>query len=215
MPNPFESQLESAIAAYDTAIAASRHNDGSDMSPAQHHQLLTSSMAAIQRAAVVDSIYFQQANENHGGNEFIHLANVIGICTALLADIRNGFLKTLEEIIHSDVFSDYLEMAEHLVNSGYKDAAAVIAGSTLEAHLRNLCAKFGVAIDNGGKPKKADTINADLMKAGAYGKIDLKNVTAWLGLRNDAAHGNYAGYDDKQVSLLISSIRDFIARLPA
>ena len=143
------------------------------------------------------------------------MANVVGICRALLADIRNGFLQTLEEIIHSDVFADYLEMADHLVGNGYKDAAAVIAGSTLEAHLRNLCAKFGVPTDTGGKPKKADTINADLMKAGAYGKIDLKNVTAWLGLRNDAAHGNYGAYDDKQVSLLISSIRDFISRLSA
>lgn len=62
---------------------------------------------------------------------------------------------------------------------------------------------------------KADTLNADLMKTGAYSKIDLKNVTAWLGLRNDAAHGNYSAYDDKQVSLLISSIRDFVARNPA
>jgi hypothetical protein len=64
-------------------------------------------------------------------------------------------------------------------------------------------------------PKKADTMNAELTKAMAYTKLDQKNVTAWLGLRNDAAHGNYNAYDKNQVVLLISSIRDFISRNPA
>ena len=64
-------------------------------------------------------------------------------------------------------------------------------------------------------PKKADAINAELAKAAAYTKLDQKNVTAWLGLRNDAAHGHYSAYDNNQIVLLISSIRDFISRNPA
>ena len=107
------------------------------------------------------------------------------------------------------------KMAQYLLDSGYKDAAAVIAGSTLEAHLRQLCKKVGITTDSGGKPKKADTINSELIKEGAYKKLDQKNVTAWLGLRNSAAHGDYEVYDNMQVNLLISSIRDFITRVPA
>jgi hypothetical protein len=78
-----------------------------------------------------------------------------------------------------------------------------------------LCAKYGVPADVGGHSKKADTMNADLVKAGAYSRLDQKNVTAWLGLRNDAAHGNYGAYDGAQVALLVSSIRDFLSRTPA
>lgn len=58
-------------------------------------------------------------------------------------------------------------------------------------------------------------MNADLVKAGAYAKLEQKSVTAWLGLRNDAAHGEYTAYDAKQVTLFISGIRDFIPRNPA
>lgn len=83
-------------------------------------------------------------------------------------------------------------MADHLTANGHKDAAAVLAGSTLEAHLRQLCSKQGVSTTFSGIPMKVDTINAELVKAGAYSKLDQKNITAWLGLRNDAAHGNYS-----------------------
>jgi hypothetical protein len=55
----------------------------------------------------------------------------------------------------------------------YKDAAAVIAGSTLEEHLRKLAQKNGVAIEKAdGAPKKADALNADLAGAGAYNKLE-------------------------------------------
>ncbi len=42
-----------------------------------------------------------------------------------------------------------------------------------------------------------------------------KNVTAWLDLRNKAAHGEYGKYEADQVGLMIDGIRDFITRHPA
>ena len=140
------------------------------------------------------------------------LAQVIGIAKSLRYDLSNGYLKSFEELIHGDVFADYLEMAEHLCTTGYKDAAAVIAGSTLEAHLKKLCAKFSISTTSDLKAKKADTLNSELVKAGVYTKLDQKNVTSWLDLRNNAAHGNYNNYNKDQVALLISSVRDFIVR---
>ncbi|MFZ0592306.1 MAG: hypothetical protein WAM39_17735, partial [Bryobacteraceae bacterium] len=96
------------------------------------------------------------------------------------------------ELVHADVFSDFLEMADHLLEQGYKDAAAVIVGSVLEEHLRKLCQKHGLGTTiNSGAPKKADLINADLAGAMVYPKLDQKNVTAWLDVRNKAAHGKY------------------------
>ena len=110
-------------------------------------------------------------------------------------------------------------MSQHLLNEGYKDAAAVIAGSSLDAHLRQLCERSGIGsvVSSGGTTtyKKADRLNSDLAAANIYSKLDQKNVTAWLNLRNKAAHGRYAEYESPQVSLLISGIRDFITRNPA
>jgi hypothetical protein len=107
-------------------------------------------------------------------------------------------------------------MATYLVDNGYKDAAAVITGSALEGHLRQLAGKVEIAVsDNEGRPLRADRLNADLAKANAYPKGDQKSVTARLDLRNDAAHGHYDRYEVGQVRLLIDSVRDFIRRYPA
>ena len=114
-----------------------------------------------------------------------------------------------------DLFADYLEMATHLVENRYKDPAAVLAGSTLEVHLRQLCEKHGVAAEQDGKMKKTERLNQDLAQAGAYTKLDLKNITAWLDIRNNAAHGKYKEYTKDQVKFLIAGIRDFINRHPA
>ena len=211
-------QLEDIASEYHQYLSQSQYDDASDViSDTKVQQMLTRTLAAIERATGKNSVYFEQAkstlsSKNHSWG---HLAALIGIAESAKLDIDSGYMVSLEELIHSEVFSDFLEMADYLQSTGYKDAAAVIAGSTLEAHIKQLCVKYGVSIQNNGKPKKADTLNADLVKASAYSKLDQKNVTAWLGLRNDAAHGNYHEYDKQQVKLLINSIRDFITRNPA
>jgi hypothetical protein len=218
MDNLFENQLAAVINEHKNAVYQSKHDDASDiLTTTDLRDLQTRCLAAIQRIAGSDSIYYKRAVEINStrNHPYGHLAEQIGIAKSLLSDIRNGFTQSFEEIIHGEVFGDFLEMAEYLCSNGYKDAAAVIAGSTLEAHLKQLSVKFGIALDVGGKPKKADTLNSELKKANAYSGLDQKNVTAWLGLRNSAAHGDYSDYDSAQVALLISSIRDFITRNPA
>ena len=211
-------QLEKIAAEYEQYRNKSQHDDASDViSKTQVRQMKTRALAAIERATGRGSVYFEQAQVALGENrhDWDHLAALIGIVESAKLDIDSGYLSGVEELIHADVFSDFLEISDYLLSSGYKDAAAVIAGSTLEAHIRQLCTKFGVNTLSSGKHKKADMLNSELVKLSAYSKLDQKNITAWLGLRNDAAHGNYSGYDIQQVKLLISSIRDFVTRNPA
>jgi hypothetical protein len=203
---------------YAQNLSRSQYDDASDViSSTDVRRLKTQALAAIERATGRSSVYFEQAQSvvNEKSHDYHHLASLIGIVDSVAIDLQAGYLQSLEQLIHGEVFSDFLEMASHLVGSGYKDAAAVVAGSTLEAHIKNLSTKFGVPLDNNGKPKKADTLNSELVKSNAYSKLDQKNITAWLGLRNSAAHGNYNDYDKQQVTLLISSVRDFLTRNPA
>ncbi len=92
----------------------------------------------------------------------------------------------------------------------------MIAGSTLEAHLRQLCKKNGIPITHRkeGKdvPVKADLLNSELTKAGGYNMADQKQVTAWLDLRNKAAHGEYTAYTKGQIEMMVSGVINFIAR---
>jgi hypothetical protein len=116
-------------------------------------------------------------------------------------------------MVHADTHSDYLDMAETLLRSGYKDAAAVITGTSLEVHVRALCVKHGVDTElASGAPKKADVMNADLKKADVYDGLRQKQITAWMDLRNKAAHGDYQSYDEHQVRMFIDGVRDFMLK---
>lgn len=58
-------------------------------------------------------------------------------------------------------------------------------------------------------------MNDDLKNKDVYGKLDHKNVTSWLDLRNKAAHAEYGQYAKEQVDLALGGIREFLARNPA
>ena len=140
----------------------------------------------------------------------------MGILRALRSDYAAGNLQSVVELIHADIFADFLDMADYLLQQGSKDAAAVVIGSVLEEHLRKLAEKNGISsIQSGGAPKKADAINSELAGAVVYSKLDQKSITAWLDLRNKAAHGQYADYTKEQANMALQAVRDFAARHPA
>ena len=125
---------------------------------------------------------------------------------------------TVKGLVAAELFADFLEMADHLLEQDYKDPAAVIIGSVLEEHLRQLCNANSISIEfenNKGIliPKNADRLNSDLAKEDVYSKLDQKAVTMWLDLRNKAAHGKYDEYTLEQVTNMYSGITEFMARL--
>lgn len=150
-------------------------------------------------------------------NYAFHVQEGLGIMKAVKGEIAGDWLFTIKGLVTAELFTDYMEMAEYLIEEEYKDPAAVIAGSTLEEHLRQLCRKNGLPVvrqkDGKDVPLKADQLNNDLSGAGIYSKLDQKNVTAWLNLRNSAAHGKYREYTPEQVKGMITGITEFMARV--
>ena len=140
----------------------------------------------------------------------------IEIINNIKTEIENGWLSTIKNIVSAEIFSDFLEMAEHLLNNDYKDASAVMIGGVLEEHLRQLCIDNGIdtTFEKDGKliPLKADRMNSELAKAGIYNKLDQKRVTAQLDLRNNSAHGNYSEYDKNDVEMMYDYVLNFITK---
>ncbi|MDQ3801031.1 MAG: HEPN domain-containing protein [Acidobacteriota bacterium] len=157
------------------------------------------------------SDHYQKFNElfSHfkSVNNLQTVKNALGILKAAKDDYENGYLFDTRTLIEAEVFDDFLEQAEHLLNQGYFTAAAVIAGSVLEDSLRKLCVKNGIALS--AKPK-LDTINADLAKAGVYNLLKQKQITALADLRNKAAHGQ-SGFTKEDVEEMIRDVRRFTA----
>jgi hypothetical protein len=176
---------------------------------------LVSSQEAVERFAPPGSWYLRVAGEASGSDAF-QLELVAGVLQALRADYQDGLLVDLTELVHADLFDEFLDMAEHLLDSGYKGPAAVLAGGVLEEQLRKLSCKFGVpTTKESGESEKAESMNASLAKLGTYTKTEQKQVTAWLGLRNDAAHAKHDEFLDGEVTVMIQGLRGFVLRHPA
>ena len=179
------------------------------------------------RAAVLSFIEQQYSASHTHYNEFSsavsghfdsHIDSGMAILSAIRGEIAGGWLNSVKALVAAEIFSDFLEMAEHLLAAGYKDAAAVMIGSVLEEHLRQLAAANGVPyvrdVDGVQTPKKADALNADLAGAAVYNKLDQKAVTTWLDLRNKSAHGKYGEYEKSQVELMLRGVLEFMSRNP-
>lgn len=219
----FVTQLNNIIEEFKQTIRNAKWTDLRDLPLENKTVLIGKCKAAVVRISGINSEYNKEVLrilEKDNVKVGSRLRQIIGIIIALKDDLENDYLKSVAELIHSEVFADYLEMSSYLLSEGYKDASAVIVGSTLEAHLKKLCdkASIGTTFKNAkGKEvsKKADTINAELTKAEVYNKMYQKQITAWLDLRNNAAHGNYEEYEVAEVKLMISGINNFIIQYPA
>lgn len=208
-------QIDSVLAVYESGKRTSEYEDLSDHGDTYTSELITRLAATIDRLSPPGSQYRVSADtalREYGVGNAYNIPILAGALKALRADYAAGYLQRVEDIVHADVFSDFLDMAEHLLAQGYKDPAAVLIGGVLEEHLRKLCLRHAVSITNGGRSKTADGMNADLANAGVYNKLDQKNVTAWLDLRNKAAHAKYGEYSKEQVQVFLQGVRDFAAR---
>ena len=176
------------------------------------------SLSFIEKVYGKDHSYYEGFNTSVDGYHPSDIESGLEILSSIRQEIEGDWLFTVKGLVAAELFADFLDMADHLLEQGYKDPAAVIIGSVLEEHLRQLCNANSIDIEfenNKGIliPKNADRLNSDLAKENVYSKLDQKAVTMWLDLRNKAAHGKYDEYTSKQVTNMYSGITEFMARL--
>ena len=177
----------------------------------------SASLSFIERIYGKDHSYYTSFNSSVDDSRPSNIQSGIEILNSIEQEISGDWLFTLKGLLAAELFADFLEMADHLLTQGYKDASAVIIGSVLEEHLRQLCMLNDIDIEYERKgeliPKKADRLNSDLAKENVYSKLDQKAVTMWLDLRNKAAHGKYDEYNEDQVTIMYSGVTEFLARI--
>lgn len=172
----------------------------------------------IQKLYGKDSEYFRAFAAIQKDSDFSHvhsnnyhnLTQLLGIFMAVEHEIKSGLLVDIRGLLQADVFADFLDMAEHLLDQKYKDAAAVIIGAVLEDTLRKIAIKHGLStIGPQGKSLTIDPLNIAVAKAGVYNALVQRQVSTWGALRNNAAHGKYADYDASQVTQMLSFVQKF------
>lgn len=210
-------RVNELISLSDRVLATSRSSEwGNSVNEELFREFRSASLSFIRNTFGEEHPFYTEFDSETNSITPYNTTEGKGILKAVKSEIDGGWHFKLKDLVSAEIFSDFLEMAEYLLTENYKDAAAVMTGSVLEEHLRQLCVKNSIDTEttkNGRQiHKKADLLNSELTKANAYNKIDQKLVTSWLGIRNDAAHGNYTEYTKEQVSIMYQGVLNFIAR---
>lgn len=113
----------------------------------------------------------------------------------------------MRELVEAEVFDDFLEQAQQLLEKGYHAPAAVVAGCVLEDGLKKLCDKNGITLPARGTINPADD---ELVEKGLYSSLTQKKILVLADLRNKAAHGQWTEFTKNDVADMIKSVRSFL-----
>ena len=208
-------RLDQLLAEFEGLKRRAQYEDLSDL-PEEIARLSVRLQAAFDRMTLPNDTFGKAAEALRAEEAHIRVRELAYLAYALRDEINAGWLRSISELVHADTSAEMVEMATDLLAAGYKDPAAVVSGTALELHLRALALKHGLdVLDMKGKPKKADTLRIELRQAQATSALQDKRVSYWLGVRNEAAHGNYGNYSSDDVRSLIGEVTQFIDQLPA
>jgi hypothetical protein len=136
-------------------------------------------------------------------------APAVEILTRLRSDVANGYMRSTTNIISAEVFGDFLAMAQHLLDEGFKDPAASVTGAVLEDGLRRIAGNNDIPVS------ERDDLNSLRDKCSGkriFNNLVRQQITAWTTLRNSADHGKFSEYTPQQVGSMISDVRSLLAR---
>ena len=141
----------------------------------------------------------------------------------MVSKILDGFIKFLESGMADgisierqaqiDVVSDFLEQARTLLANKKVNPAAptVLIGASLEEFLRTWIEEKGISLGNNNPT--LDAYTRLLKEHELITKQDVKDLTAWAGLRNQAAHGHWDDVSDRQrINVMLEGINLFMRK---
>jgi len=139
---------------------------------------------------------------------------LIALLESLSQYIKDGLFLELSpkdqaiQEIASDTLSQALLMLDNQQN--HPAASCFLAGVTLETYLRKWIEREKIPIAGNPSIKKY----ADALKsANKIKSQDVKDIDSWAGLRNHAAHGQWAEIaDKKRVQLMVEGIGLFVRK---
>lgn len=131
----------------------------------------------------------------------------VGVLTAFREDVQAGYLTELRKLVSGEVFTDFLDMAEHLLDESYHHAAASLAGAVLEDALRRT-----LRDRNWKATGNLESMNHVALDQGLYSPVVFKQVKVWVGIRNDADHGNWDAVEPNRVGSMIRDLPGFLTR---
>ena len=170
-------------------------------------QWRTSSLAFL-NTLPSNYIYHNELGEHCKHSVYSDSKEGVAILRAAREDIAGGYLQKVQKLVFADVFNDFLEMAEYLLDNGYKDPAASLIGAVLEDGLRRICVSNGIALR---AREDISSLNQKLAQKQVYNPLQQKQIQVWNDIRNNADHGHFDEYNEDNVRNMLEGVRNFLA----
>lgn len=162
---------------------------------------------------------FVKQIQSVSGSATSYQIDVLGeVLDAFSAHLEDGLVAGISPRRQAelDVVSDLLEQANILLSNAkvHPAAPAVLVGATLEEFLRTWIEEDGLTLGN--KRPGIDAYAKVLREADLVNKQDVKDITAWAGIRNHAAHGDWDEVADRsRIKLMLEGVNFFIRQKTA
>jgi hypothetical protein len=158
------------------------------------------------------SAFFKRAEDANGYAPYL-VGTLDAILGSFVEYLSAGLAQGLspQRQAQIDVVSDFLGQANNLLEDAHVHpaAAAMIIGAALEEFLRNWVENENLALGN-AKPG-IDAYAKALRTPELLSKQDVKDITAWAGIRNHAAHGEWDEVSDRsRVRLMMEGVNLFM-----
>jgi hypothetical protein len=127
---------------------------------AQAHSFLTGLLGA-------EHVYVENFISKCEWSYVQHLDAGQEILRAVREDVEGGYLTDVRTLISAEVFTDFLEMAEHLHENGYIHPAASLAGAVFEDGMRKVATANGVTVRS---RDDLSSLNNRLAEASVYNR---------------------------------------------
>jgi len=196
------------------SVASTRFNDSSEnvIAPDEvnsplFHEWKNNSQNFILLVCGESSPYYKNFVEGVKSARPSDVDHGTGILKALKEDLELGFLTRVRDLVSAEIFTDFIEMSQHLLENSYKDSAASLVGAVLENGLRQIAQKHTIDV------KSSDDIgslNTKLADKEIYNRLLQKQVQAWKAIRDSADHGKFEDYKTEDVKAMLEGVQRFL-----
>ncbi len=196
------------------SVAGTRYNDSSEhvfapdeVNSTPFHAWKNNSQNCVLMVCGENSPYYKNFIE---GVKIARPSDVdrgIGILTALKEDLELGYLTKVRDLVSAEIFTDFIEMAQHLLDNNYKDPSASLIGAVLENGLRQIAQKNTVEVKSGDD---IGSLNTKLADKEVYSRLLQKQIQAWKAIRDSADHGKFEDYKTEDVKAMLEGVKRFL-----
>jgi len=169
-------------------------------------QWRTSSLAFL-NILPSEYIYRHEFEGNCKDSSYDDAEQGVAVLRAAREDIEGGYLQKVEMLVSASVFSDFLGMAEHLLDNGYKDPSASLIGAVLEDGLRRICNNNNLTVKS---DDNISSLNQKLADKDIYNRLRQKEIEVWNKLRDYADHGHFGEYKADDVKNMLAEVGNFL-----